>query len=91
MKNPFLENFRPYIPDSANLRELTARRLTEIRTALTEKLGEPDSGEPVVAAYYARLNELVSGHARGVAPGVLPDPAATARVSGPTLAPAGTS
>ncbi|MBV9214553.1 MAG: oligopeptide transporter, OPT family [Acidobacteria bacterium] len=23
MKNPFLENFRPYIPDSANLRELT--------------------------------------------------------------------
>src|ERR1041385_3398974 len=24
MKNPFLENFRPYIPDSANLRELTA-------------------------------------------------------------------
>src|SRR5262247_39974 len=24
MKNPFLENFKPYIPDSANLRELTA-------------------------------------------------------------------
>src|SRR2546421_3429333 len=24
MKNPFLENFRPYIPSSANLRELTA-------------------------------------------------------------------
>ena len=24
MKNPFLENFRPYIPDTANLRELTA-------------------------------------------------------------------
>src|SRR3954463_305678 len=24
MKNPFLENFRSYIPDSANLRELTA-------------------------------------------------------------------
>src|SRR5947208_16864776 len=23
MKNPFLENFRPYIPDTANLRELT--------------------------------------------------------------------
>src|SRR5215813_13481384 len=23
MKNPFLENFRPYIPDSVNLRELT--------------------------------------------------------------------
>src|SRR3954468_1566018 len=23
MKNPFLENFRPYIPDSSNLRELT--------------------------------------------------------------------
>ena len=23
MKNPFLENFRPYIPDSATLRELT--------------------------------------------------------------------
>src|SRR3954449_5974053 len=23
MKNPFLENFRPYIPDSAKLRELT--------------------------------------------------------------------
>src|SRR3954470_5265601 len=23
MKNPFLENFRPYIPDNANLRELT--------------------------------------------------------------------
>ena len=23
MKNPFLENFRPYIPDSARLRELT--------------------------------------------------------------------
>ncbi len=23
MKNPFLENFRPYIPDAANLRELT--------------------------------------------------------------------
>jgi len=23
MKNPFLENFKPYIPDSANLRELT--------------------------------------------------------------------
>src|SRR5262249_61914617 len=23
MKNPFLENFRPYIPDSAHLRELT--------------------------------------------------------------------
>ena len=23
-KNPFLENFRPYIPDSSNLRELTA-------------------------------------------------------------------
>jgi hypothetical protein len=36
------------------------RRLTEIRTALTEKLGEPENGEPVVAAYYARLNELVS-------------------------------
>ncbi len=24
MKNPFLENFRPYIPDASNLRELTA-------------------------------------------------------------------
>jgi len=24
MKNPFLENFKPYIPDSANLRELSA-------------------------------------------------------------------
>src|SRR5262245_16321353 len=24
MKNPFLENFKPYIPDTANLRELTA-------------------------------------------------------------------
>src|SRR5215472_18467531 len=23
MKNPFLENFRPYIPDTARLRELT--------------------------------------------------------------------
>src|SRR5204862_2841562 len=23
MKNPFLENFKPYIPDSSNLRELT--------------------------------------------------------------------
>src|SRR3982750_4653600 len=23
MKNPFLDNFRPYIPDSANLRELS--------------------------------------------------------------------
>jgi uncharacterized oligopeptide transporter (OPT) family protein len=23
MKNPFLENFRPYIPDAATLRELT--------------------------------------------------------------------
>src|SRR5829696_2221399 len=23
MKNPFLENFRPYIPDASNLRELT--------------------------------------------------------------------
>jgi hypothetical protein len=36
------------------------RRLTEIRSALTEKLGEADNGEPVVTAYYARLNELVS-------------------------------
>ena len=36
------------------------RRLTEIRTALTEKLEEADNGEPVVTAYYARLNELVS-------------------------------
>ena len=23
MKNPFLENFKPYIPDAANIRELT--------------------------------------------------------------------
>jgi len=36
------------------------RRLTEIRTALEEKLahcGQADTGEP--ATYYARLNELV--------------------------------
>ena len=33
------------------------RRLTEIRTALTEKLA--DSDQPVATAYYARLNELV--------------------------------
>lgn len=36
------------------------RRLTEIRTALTEKLGGSDNDEPAVAAYCARLNELVS-------------------------------
>ena len=38
------------------------RRLTEIRTALADKLahyGQADTNEPVVAAYYARLNELV--------------------------------
>ena len=38
------------------------RRLTEIRTALADKLahhGHADAGEPVVAAYFARLNELV--------------------------------
>jgi hypothetical protein len=34
------------------------RRLTEIRTALADK--QADAEEPVVAAYYARLNELVS-------------------------------
>jgi hypothetical protein len=39
------------------------RRLTEIRTVLADKLahcGQADTGEPVAAAYYARLNELVS-------------------------------
>jgi hypothetical protein len=38
------------------------RRLTEIRTALADKLaryGQADTEEPVAAAYYARLNELV--------------------------------
>jgi hypothetical protein len=38
------------------------RRLTEIRTALADKLahyGQADAAEPVTAAYYARLNELV--------------------------------
>ena len=38
------------------------RRLTEIRTALADKLahfGQADPDEQVVAAYYARLNELV--------------------------------
>jgi hypothetical protein len=38
------------------------RRLTEISTALADKLahhGQADTQEPVVAAYYARLNELV--------------------------------
>ncbi|MFL6602140.1 MAG: hypothetical protein ACJ8R9_12510 [Steroidobacteraceae bacterium] len=38
------------------------RRLTEIRTALTDKLahyGQEDTAEAVPAAYYARLNELV--------------------------------
>jgi len=34
------------------------RRLTEIRTALADKQAYAD--EPVTAAYYARLNELVS-------------------------------
>jgi hypothetical protein len=34
------------------------RRLTEIRTALTYK--QAGTEEPVAAAYYARLNELVS-------------------------------
>ena len=34
------------------------RRLTEIRTALEYK--QADTEEPVAAAYYARLNELVS-------------------------------
>jgi hypothetical protein len=34
------------------------RRLTEIRTALLDK--QADTDEPVAAAYYARLNELVS-------------------------------
>jgi hypothetical protein len=33
------------------------RRLTEIRTALADK--QADADEPVAAAYYARLNELV--------------------------------
>jgi hypothetical protein len=33
------------------------RRLTEIRTALTDKQAGTD--EPVAAAYFARLNELV--------------------------------
>ena len=33
------------------------RRLTEIRTALAER--QADAAEPVAAAYYARLNELV--------------------------------
>jgi hypothetical protein len=33
------------------------RRLTEIRTALADK--QADTDEPVAAAYYARLNELV--------------------------------
>src|ERR1700742_930331 len=38
------------------------RRLTEIRSALADKLAHAaaDTDEPVVAAYYARLNELVS-------------------------------
>src|SRR3954463_7111921 len=39
------------------------RRLTEIRSALADKLahyGHADSEEPVAAAYYTRLNELVS-------------------------------
>jgi hypothetical protein len=39
------------------------RRLTEVRTALADKLaryGQADTAEPVAAAYYARLNELVS-------------------------------
>ncbi len=38
------------------------RRLTEIRTALADKLAhcrQADTTEPVAAAYYARLNELV--------------------------------
>ena len=34
------------------------RRLTEIRTALADK--QADASGPVAAAYYARLNELVS-------------------------------
>ena len=34
------------------------RRLTEIQTALADK--QTDTLEPVAAAYYARLNELVS-------------------------------
>ena len=34
------------------------RRLTEIRTALTHK--QTGTDQPVAAAYYARLNELVS-------------------------------
>src|ERR1700761_3773466 len=34
------------------------RRLTEIRSALVDK--QADTDEPVAAAYYARLNELVS-------------------------------
>jgi hypothetical protein len=34
------------------------RRLTEIRSALAGK--QADTAEPVAAAYYARLNELVS-------------------------------
>jgi hypothetical protein len=38
------------------------RRLTEIKTALADKVaqyGQADTDEPVVAAYYVRLNELV--------------------------------
>jgi hypothetical protein len=34
------------------------RRLAEIRTALADK--QADTDEPAAAAYYARLNELVS-------------------------------
>jgi hypothetical protein len=38
------------------------RRLTDIRTDLADKLaryGQADTDEPVAAAYYKRLNELV--------------------------------
>ena len=38
------------------------RRLTEVRTALADKLAhceQANEAEPVVTAYYARLNELV--------------------------------
>jgi hypothetical protein len=37
------------------------RRLTDIRTALADKLARYEQADtPVAAAYYARLNELVS-------------------------------
>lgn len=36
------------------------RRLTEIQTALSEKLVDAEPAGTAIAAYYARLNELVS-------------------------------